>query len=71
MFENWESEFLQMAVYVMLTAWLFQRGSVESKDPDSAAPQDEDPRNLLSIGLRQRGSAQSKPVHVSHRETGK
>lgn len=35
-FENWESEFLQMAVYVVLTAFLFQRGSAESKDPDGA-----------------------------------
>ncbi|GLU29311.1 hypothetical protein Brsp01_45440 [Brucella sp. NBRC 12950] len=34
LFENWESEFLQMGVYVVLTAWLFQRGSTESKDPD-------------------------------------
>jgi hypothetical protein len=33
-FENWESEFLQMSAYVMLTAVLFQRGSAESKDPD-------------------------------------
>lgn len=33
-FENWESEFLQMAVYVVLTAFLYQRGSAESKDPD-------------------------------------
>lgn len=33
-FENWESEFLQMAAYVMLTAFLFQRGSAESRDPD-------------------------------------
>ena len=33
-FENWESEFLQMAFYVILTAFLFQRGSAESKDPD-------------------------------------
>lgn len=32
--ENWESEFLQMAVYVVLTAMLFQRGSAESRDPD-------------------------------------
>jgi hypothetical protein len=32
--ENWESEFLQMAAYVVLTAILFQRGSAESKDPD-------------------------------------
>jgi len=34
-FENWESEFLQMAAYVLLTAWLFQRGSAESRDPDA------------------------------------
>ncbi|MBI1684171.1 DUF6766 family protein [Caulobacter hibisci] len=33
-FENWESEFLQMSVYVVLTAYLVQRGSSESKDPD-------------------------------------
>ncbi|MGJ7043452.1 hypothetical protein J2Y63_006736 [Shinella sp. BE166] len=43
-FENWESEFLQMSAYVMLTAVLFQRGSAESKDPDSTAAQDQDPR---------------------------
>jgi len=34
-FENWESEFLQMAVYVVLTAVLVQRGSSESKEPDA------------------------------------
>jgi hypothetical protein len=33
-FENWESEFLQMSAYVVLTACLFQRGSAESRDPD-------------------------------------
>lgn len=43
LFENWESEFLQMWAYVMLTAYLFQRGSPESKDPDRPAPQDKDP----------------------------
>lgn len=42
-FEKWESEFLQMSAYVMLTAFLFQRGSAESKDPDEAASQDQDP----------------------------
>ncbi|MGA1835170.1 DUF6766 family protein [Rhizobium wenxiniae] len=34
LFENWESEFLQMAAYVVLTAFLFQRGSAESRDTD-------------------------------------
>jgi len=44
-FENWESEFLQMATYVILTVFLFQKGSSESKDPDkSEEPVDEDPR---------------------------
>lgn len=33
-FENWESEFLQMGTYVLLTVFLFQKGSPESKDPD-------------------------------------
>ena len=42
-FENWESEFLQMAMYVVLTALLFQRGSSESKPVDRPAPQDQDP----------------------------
>jgi hypothetical protein len=43
LFENWESEFLQMWVFVMLTACLFQRGSPESKDPEATAEQDRDP----------------------------
>jgi hypothetical protein len=43
-FENWESEFLQMAAYVVLTVFLFQRGSAESKDPDTPEEVDEDPR---------------------------
>jgi hypothetical protein len=38
-FENWESEFLQMAVYVVLTAHLYQRGSAESRDPDKKQPE--------------------------------
>jgi hypothetical protein len=33
-FENWESEFLQMGSYVLLTAFLVQRGSPESKPVD-------------------------------------
>ncbi len=44
-FENWESEFLQMALYVVLTVFLFQKGSSESKPMGKEAPQDEDPRD--------------------------
>jgi uncharacterized protein (DUF486 family) len=42
-FENWESEFLQLGAYVLLTALLIQKGSPESKNPDSNES-DEDPR---------------------------
>ena len=43
-FENWESEFLQMAMYVCLTAFLYQKGSAESKDPEEPHEEvDEDP----------------------------
>jgi hypothetical protein len=44
-FENWESEFLQMGMYVVLTAFLYQKGSSESKPIDKPAPQDADPRS--------------------------
>nr|WP_255326061.1 DUF6766 family protein [Sphingobium sp. 15-1] len=40
-FENWESEFLQMSAYVILTAVFYQRGSAESMDPGSP-PRDAD-----------------------------
>jgi len=42
-FENWESEFLQMGAYVLLTVMLIERGSSESKDPDKDEAVDEDP----------------------------
>ena len=38
LFENWESEFLQMSAYVCLTAFLFQKGSAESRDPEEPSP---------------------------------
>jgi len=50
LFENWESEFLQMAAYVMLTAMLFQRGSAESRDPDDP----DRPKDELSATTQQR-----------------
>jgi hypothetical protein len=43
-FENWESEFLQMGFYVILTVFLYQRGSSESKKHDGSDEVEEDPR---------------------------
>src|SRR5688500_11462464 len=42
-FENWESEFLQMALFVFLSMFLFQKGSSESKDPDKKEEVDREP----------------------------
>ncbi|MBX3029844.1 MAG: hypothetical protein KF809_06765 [Chloroflexi bacterium] len=42
-FENWESEFLQMGALVLLTVFLYQRGSPESKDPDADESVDREP----------------------------
>lgn len=42
-FENWESEFFQMALYVVLPIFLYQKGSSESKDPDAEEEVDKDP----------------------------
>jgi len=56
-FENWESEFLQMAAFVVLTVFLIQKGSSESKDPDKSNPEDELPH-------RRRGDPSAPwPVH--------
>jgi hypothetical protein len=43
--ENWESEFFQIFWYVFLTAFLFQKGSAESKKLDELEPVDRDPRD--------------------------
>ena len=45
-FENWESEFLQMAVFVLLTTFLVQKGSPESRRPGVREPVDLDPRDF-------------------------
>lgn len=44
--ENWESEFLQMGFYVLLTIFLRQKGSAESKKPYGQERVDEDPRHV-------------------------
>jgi hypothetical protein len=59
-FENWESEFLQMSAYVVLTAFLFQRGSAESEDPDKSSrdgPLSEMDRNTLAPAAVRKGPA--------------
>ena len=55
--ENWESEFLQMFIYVVFTIFLFQRGSSESKDPDrpdepEPTVSEKSPKSARATGLR-------------------
>jgi hypothetical protein len=42
--ENWESEFLQMFAFVVLTAFLYQQGSAESRKLDEPEAVGRDPR---------------------------
>ena len=44
-FENWESEFLQMAFFILLTVYFRQKGSAESKPVEGAEEVDKDPRD--------------------------
>ena len=48
-FENWESEFLQMAAYVLLTIWLRQKGSPDSKKLDEEEPFDKPSKKTESF----------------------
>ncbi|BEV13012.1 membrane protein (plasmid) [Asticcacaulis sp. DW145] len=43
-FENWESEFFQMGVYVLATVWLRQQGSSESKPLEGDSDVDKAPQ---------------------------
>lgn len=43
-FENWESEFLQMGLFVVLTIFLRQKGSSESKSLDKPEEVDREPK---------------------------
>ncbi len=45
-FENWESEFLQMAAFMLLTTFLIQKGSPESRRPGVTELVDADPRDF-------------------------
>jgi hypothetical protein len=45
-FENWESEFLQMGLFIWLTVFLRQKGSSESKKIDESNETDQEPDPL-------------------------
>lgn len=49
-FENWESEFLQMWALVVLTVWLRQKGADDSKPIRGKVPQDTRSRYSMKSG---------------------
>lgn len=55
-FENWESEFLQMGAYVLLTAFLVQKGSPESHPISDGEGPAGPPDNPAAPGALQPGS---------------
>lgn len=61
-FENWESEFLQMWALIMLTVYLRQKGSADSKPMRGAAPQDTSSR----YSIIQASSWQNRGKAIGH-----
>ncbi len=44
--ENWQSEYLQFFLYIVVTVWLLQKGSPESKALDSAGRETDEEQRL-------------------------
>jgi hypothetical protein len=44
--ENWQSEFLQFFLFILLTVWLVQRGSPESKELDKVGRESDEDQQL-------------------------
>lgn len=44
--ENWQSEYLQFALFIIAAVWLVQRGSTESKPVEKAGPEDDKDQKL-------------------------
>jgi hypothetical protein len=44
--ENWQSEYLQFAVFILAGVYFIQRGSTESKTPDAAGPESDEEQQI-------------------------
>ncbi len=49
--ENWQSEYLQFTLFILLTIWLAQRGSSESKEP-GATGRESDEKQMVGAFAR-------------------
>jgi hypothetical protein len=51
--ENWQSEYLQFALFILATIWFVQRGSTESKEEGEEGPSsEEEEREQRTAGAR-------------------
>lgn len=64
--ENWQSEYLQFTLFVVLTVWLLQRGSPESKELDKAGPES-DQRQKVGAHAQQSSPAWAKVAGIRRR----
>src|SRR5215207_5990338 len=44
--ENWQSEYLQFALFALATVWLLQKGSPESKELDKAGTESDEEQKV-------------------------
>ena len=69
-FENWESEFLQMGALVLLSVYLYQKGSPESKDPDADEEVDRQRRPIAPRGAMAGAVGSDRPGRCTSTPSG-
>jgi hypothetical protein len=63
-FENWESEFLQMGALVLLTIWFYQKGSKDSKKIGAKNEQDAPSRySIIGAAWKDKPKAMGKALY--------
>src|SRR5215211_8996252 len=50
--ENWQSEYLQFTLFILLTVWLVQKGSPETKEPGEEGGESDEQQKLGRHSLR-------------------
>ena len=61
--ENWQSEYLQFTLYILITVWLVQRGSPESKEIGKEGGESDQDQKLGKGGVRD--FQRMDPVHLA------
>ena len=54
MTENWQSEYLQFTLFILLTVWFVQKGSPESKQPGEEGGESDEQQQVGEHAARTR-----------------